>query len=57
MTSTILESDYKYKTTVDFNDLYGIYKLIFLSDIKGADLPSDVKVKRINYKKIEYDVI
>ncbi len=59
MTSTILESDYKYKTTVDFNDLYGkgIYKLIFLSDTKGGDLPSDIKVKRINYKKIEYDVI
>jgi hypothetical protein len=59
MTSTILESDYKYKTTVDFNDLYGkgIYKLIFLSDTKGGNLPSDVKVKKINYKKIEYDVI
>ena len=59
MSSNVLESDYKYKTTVDFNDLYGkgIYKLIFLSDIKGGDLPSDIKVKKINYKKIEYDVI
>jgi hypothetical protein len=57
--SNVLNSDYKYETTVDFNDLYGkaIYKLIFLSDIKGGDLPSDIKVKRINYKKIEYDVI
>jgi hypothetical protein len=59
ISSTFLNSDYKYETTVIFNDLYGkpIYKLVFLSDIKGADLPSDVKVKRINYKKIEYDVI
>ena len=59
MSSNVLNSDYKYETTVDFNDLYGkaIYKLIFLSDIKGGDLPSDIKVKRINYKKIEYDVI
>ena len=55
--SNILDSDYKYQTTVFFNDLYTIYKLIFLSDIKGADLPSDVKVKRINYKKIEYEVL
>jgi hypothetical protein len=59
MSSNVLNSDYKYETSVDFNDLYGkgIYKLIFLSDIKGGDLPSDIKVKRINYKKIEYDVI
>ena len=59
MTSNILESDYKYKTSVDFNDSYGkgIYKLIFLSDIKGEEFPGSVKVKRINYKKIEYDVI
>ena len=59
ISSTFLNSDYKYETTVIFNDLYGkaIYKLVFLSDIKGSDLPSDVKVKRINYKKIEYDVI
>jgi len=59
MTSNILESDYKYKTSIDFNDSYGkgIYKLIFLSDIKGEELPGSVKVKRINYKKIEYDVL
>ena len=59
ISSTFLNSDYKYETTVVFNDLYekAIYKLVFLSDIKGSDLPSDVKVKRINYKKIEYDVI
>ncbi len=57
--SNILDSDYKYQSTVIFNDLYGkgIYKLIFLSDIKGSDLPSDIKVKRINYKKIEYEVV
>ena len=59
MSSNILNSDYKYETTVVFNDLYGkaIYKLVFLSDIKGADLPGDIKVKRINYKKIEYEVV
>ena len=59
MSSNVLNSDYKYETSVDFNDLYGkgIYKLIFLSDIKGGDLPSDIKVKRINYKKIEYAAI
>jgi hypothetical protein len=59
MSSIILNSDYKYETTVVFNDLYGkaIYKLVFLSDIKGADLPGDIKVKRINYKKIEYEVV
>ncbi len=59
MSSNILNSDYKYETTVVFNDLYGkaIYKLVFLSDIKGADLPGDIKVKRINYKKIEYEIV
>ncbi len=59
ISSNILDSDYKYQTTVIFNDLYDkpIYKLIFLSDIKGSDLPGDIKVKRINYKKIEYDVV
>ena len=59
ITSNILESDYKYKTTIVFNDMYDkpIYKLIFLSDIKGEELPGSVKVKRINYKKIEYDVL
>jgi hypothetical protein len=59
MSTDILDTDYKYKTTVVFNDLYEkpIYKLIFLSDIKGGDLPDSVKLKRINYKKIEYDVL
>lgn len=59
MSSNILNSDYKYETTIVFNDLYGkaIYKLVFLSDIKGSDLPGDIKVKRINYKKIEYEVV
>ena len=59
ISSNILNSDYKYETSVIFNDLYGkaIYKLVFLSDIKGADLPGDIKVKRINYKKIEYEVV
>ena len=59
ISSNILDSDYKYQTTVIFNDLYGkpIYKLVFLSDIKGNDLPTDIKVKRINYKKIEYELV
>jgi hypothetical protein len=59
MSSIVVNNDYKYETTVVFNDLYGkdIYKLVFLSDIKGNELPGDVKVKRINYKKIEYNVV
>ena len=59
ISSIIVNNDYKYETTVVFNDLYGkaIYKLVFLSDIKGNELPGDVKVKRINYKKIEYEVL